>query len=262
MDDQMLSKLDDFDSMVVKCTINDRECEFEWYFDYKNYICYRIRTEGITDRKLDLHAVLYTGRPLRYSPQRGFNLFVENATYLPLMSTPILLTTGLGRRIDIKRSSYEQYPTPYSSCQVLDDEKNTLLNGDQLDRSIFDMVVATNYSNTRDTCLAACTQLMNNMSCSCQNYENFVLPFCSAPSSLRFCSLSFGLNYPCLYHVRLADYCLPRCPLECAQNVYSKSVTSYKYPLDYFDSYTSVFTGVSDFDTIQSGQINIANLST
>ena len=178
------------------------------------------------------------------------------------MSTPILLTTGLGRHIDIKRTSYEQYPTPYSQCQVLDDEKNTLLNGDQLDRSIFDMVVATNYSNTRDTCLAACTQLMNNMSCSCQNYENFVLPFCSAPSSLRFCSLSFGLNYPCLYHVRLADYCLPRCPLECAQNVYSKSVTSYKYPLDYFDSYTSVFTGVSDFDTIQSGQINIANLST
>ena len=256
MDKQTLSKLNDFNSMVVKCTVNGKDCEFEWYFDYKYYICYRIRTEGITDRKLELRAVLYTGRPLKFSPQRGFNLFVENATRLPLMSTPILLTIGLGRRIDIKRTSYEQYPTPYSQCQVLDDEKNTLVDSNPFNRSIFDMVVERNYSYTRATCLAACTQLVNNMTCSCQNYDNFVL------EDVKFCSVRFRYNFPCVYHLRLAEYCLPRCPLESAQNVFSKNVASYKYPLGYFDAYKSAFTGISDFNTSQSGQIVIANLST
>ena len=75
------------------------------YFDYK---CYRIRTEGISEHNLDLHAVLYTRRPLKFSSKRGFNLFAENWTHYPLLSTPIPLTTGLGRRIDIKRSRSTQ----------------------------------------------------------------------------------------------------------------------------------------------------------
>ena len=242
MDNQMLSKLDDFDSMVVKCSLNGRACQFEWYFNYKYYICYRIRTEGITDRKLDLHAVLYTGRSLVFSPQHGFNLFVENSTRMPLMSTPILLTTGLGRHIDIKRTSYEQYPSPYSSCEVLDDGKNTLLASDQLDRSIFDIVVTTNYSYTRDTCLAACKQLLNNKTCTCQNQENFVL------ADTKFCRVRFPSDtFQCPLQVNLAEYCLPRCPLECAQDVYSKSVSSYTYPNNNFDSYKSVFKGARDF---------------
>ena len=250
-----LSQMSDLGKMVLKCKINGQECELEWYFDFKNYICYRIRTEGIADRKLDLHAVFYTGPPMMFSPQRGFNLFVENATRYPLMSTPTLLTTGLGHRIHIKRTSYEQYPTPYSTCQVLDDGQNTLVVADpHFNRSIFDLVIATNYSYSRDTCVKVCTQLLNNETCGCQAYDNYLL------EDVKFCSILFPTD-KCNIMVSVAEYCLPLCPLECTQNVYEKTIASYTYPINYFDAYESAFTGASDFYRRLFYQISINDMS-
>ena len=253
-----LSLMTSLDKMVIKCTLNDKDCEFEWYFDYKNYICYRIRTEAVEDRKLDLHAVFYTGPALKISPQRGFNLFVENATRYPLLSTPTMITTGLGRRIDIKRTEYEQYPTPYSNCQVLHDGQNTLVSaGDQFDRKIFDMVVATNYSYSRDTCVSVCTQLLNKEACECQAYDNYVLD-----SETLFCSVRSWKGLQCVRNESVVEYCVPRCPLECTQNVYAKTVASYPYPTNYFDKYKSVFKGATDFYSPIDGHVDISNLST
>ena len=35
------------------------------------------------------------------------------------------------------------------------------------------MVVATNYSYTRETCVAVCTQLLNKEAGECQAYDNY-----------------------------------------------------------------------------------------
>ena len=151
--------MNDPTTMFVECTLNGIACEVEFYFDYKYFNCYRFKNNQIKDNKLELKAVLYTGKPLWISSQYGLNVFIESSTHYPLLSTPIFLTPGLGRHIVVRRNSYGQYPMPYSPCGVLSD--NTLIDS-LSDRSIFDMVLATNYSYSRDICLKICNQVLKN----------------------------------------------------------------------------------------------------
>ena len=49
-------------------------------------------------------------------------------------------------------------------------------------------------------------------------------------------------NLNCAFeNVSVFDYCMPRCPLECSQTIYGKSISTYSYPTDYFNKYESVF---------------------
>ena len=231
-----LSKMNNHTEMLVKCRINGMDCEVESYFDYKYFNCYRFKNDQITDdNTLVLTAVLYTGKPLWISPQHGFFVFIEDSTHYPLLSTPILLTPGLGRHIIVRRNSYDQCPMPYSACGVLDD--NTLIES-LFDRSIFDMVLATNYSYSRDICLKICNQVLNKQTCGCQTYDSYLL------SGTKLCEE----NVVCtLENVSAFDYCMPRCPLECSQTVFRKTIHSYTYPTSYFNKYESVFIAANDY---------------
>ena len=237
-----LAKMSDPQAMIVNCSVNGvHQCELEYYFDYKYYNCYRIKTNfASTQKKLTISAVLYTGRPLRISPQRGFQLFVEESRQYPLLSSPVLLSTGFGKHIRVSRNVYEQYESPYSDCTVRED--NSLVR-DLADRSVFDMLVTqTNYSYSRDLCLAACTQLVNNISCGCQAYDNYVL------EGVKMCTAGLFVDiFTCTRNMSIVDYCIPRCPLECKKSTYKKSIYTYTYPTDYFQKYQSQFENSSDF---------------
>ena len=237
-----LAEMSDPQAMIVNCTVNGvHQCELEYYFDYKYYNCYRIKTNYASQqKKLTISAVLYTGRPLRISPQRGFQLFVEEERHYPLLSPPILISTGFGKHIRVSRNVYEQYESPYSDCTVRED--NSLVS-DLADRSVFDMLVTqTNFSYSRDLCLAACTQLVNNISCGCQAYDNYVL------EGVKLCTAGLFVDiFTCTRNMSIVDYCIPRCPLECKKSTYKKSIYTYTYPTDYFQKYQSQFENSSDF---------------
>ena len=186
--------------------------------------------------------------PLYISMQAGFYLFIENATSFPLFSTPILLSTGYGRHIQVKRNSYNQYPTPYSDCQVLE-EGNELL-GDLADRKVFDLTLATNYSYSRDACLTICAQMLNKEACGCQVYENYLL---------RDGTEFYKAGFTCVTNASDAfDFCISRCPLECSRPEYQKVISKYIYPTNYFDKYESVLNLTKDFVGNQLNDIDMA----
>ena len=233
--DEELSNLTDHSKTIVDCSLNGNACEFEIFFTYKYFNCYRLKNNMMRESRFEFTTVLFSGQPVRVSPQRGFYLFIENSKSYPLLSTPILLSTGYGRHIKVNKNSYNQYPTPYSDCQVLED--NTLTE-DILDRSIFDMVLATNYSYTRDVCLIICNQLVNKESCGCQAYDNYIL------SGIEFCTEYF--DSPCKQNISAFDYCMPRCPLECSRPAYRKQISTFTYPPSYLEKYES-FVKLTDF---------------
>ena len=234
-----LSQMSDPESMIINCMVNGNKCELEYYFDYKYYNCYRIKTENVNAQKLTINAVLYTGRPLRIAPQRGFYIFIENSTSYPLISPPILLSTGFGKQIKVSKNVYDQYEWPYSDCTVRGD--NSLVV-DLDDKSIYDLVVQTNYSYSRDICLTACTQLLNNVSCGCQAYDKYVL------NGTIFCTAGLYQDiFSCTRNMSIVEYCIPRCPLECRKSTYRKTIFTYTYPIRYFQEYNKQFENLSDF---------------
>ena len=235
-----LSQLTDSQSMIVECSLNGIACEFEALFSYKRFNCFRFKNyQTFESKSLELKAVLYTGKPLYISPQPGFYLFIENAASYPLLSTPILISTGYGRHIKVKRNSYNQYPAPYSECQVLEDNE---LTEDLFDKSIFDLVLATNYSYSRDICLTICSQLIYKKVCDCQAYDAYYM------DGIRFCPSYFFLTtITCATRIKKAnvsifDFCMPRCPLECSRPAYRNKMSTYTYPSDYFKKYEDTFS--------------------
>ena len=226
--------------MIVECSLNGIACEFETLFSYKRFNCFRFKNDKTTEsQSLQLKAVLYTGKPLRVSPQPGFYLFIENATSYPLLSTPILLSTGYGRHIKVRRNSYNQYPAPYSDCQVLESNE---LTEELFDKSIFDLVLATNYTYSRDICLTICSQFINKKVCGCQAYDAYYI------DGVKFCPMYQDFEtIPCATQIANANvntfaFCMPRCPLECSRPAYRNKISTYTYPSDYFKKYEDTFS--------------------
>ena len=231
--DEELSNLTNHTQMIVECSLNGNACEFDIFFSHKYLNCYRFQNGIPTDNKFEFTAVLYTGKPLIILPQHGFYLFIENDKSYPLLSTPIVLSTGYGKHIKVKKNSYNQYPTPYSDYQVLE---NNHLTEDLFDRSIFGIVLATNYSYSRDICLIICNQLVNKESCGCQVYGDNML------GGIKFCQDGFT----CIQNISAFDYCMPRCPLECLRLAYKKQINTYTYPPNYFEKYENA-VNLADF---------------
>ena len=99
---------------------------------------------------------------------RGFYMFLHNSTdFLYEIARPvIILSAGYCTQVNIDRHFYHQYEYPYSECGVLEDNSLVI---NLADRSIFDKVIATNSSYTRQTCLAFCTQMLTARRCGCQS---------------------------------------------------------------------------------------------
>ena len=248
LNEEELFKLNDHTQMLVECSLNGKSCELEIFFNYKYFNCYRFKTDQVTEKKFVLKAVVYTGKPLRISQQRGFYLFIESDKSYPLLSTPIFLSTRSGRHIEVKKNSYIQYPAPYSDCQVL--ENNELIE-DLLDRSIFDMVLATNYSYSRDICLTICKQQLNKEVCGCQLYGNYLL------NGTELCRLDIMFENFCTFQGDANSFCMPRCPLECSRSDYRKQINAYTYQSSYFEKYEHNLNLTNDLSTNDDGTFNI-----
>ena len=256
-EEELAQMTDDEEKTIVECSLNGHECELDFYFDYNYLSCYRFSTErDKSSDKLELDAVLYTGRPLQYSLQRGFRLFVDDEEHYPLLSTPILVTTGLGRRIQLALNSYEQYPVPYSTCGVLEQDNELVV--DVPDRSIFDMVLATNYSYSRDLCLLVFGQVLKRQACECQAYASYVL---DEGNETLFCDTNLvcaPLTATDEANTSAVDYCMSRCPLECVRSAYTKTISTYALPASYFADRYVLDEYASDF---KSGQLRQKNMT-
>ena len=185
--------------------------------------------------------VLYAGLPDYWSGLigtyglRGFYIYINNETEYPytLAPSPILVTPGLGTRIAFSRSFYEQFnewPYAYSECRV--NGQNKLMGPPLNDRSLFEQVIATDYSYSRSMCILFCAQLETTRACGCNNY---VIPnpvegydFCIMPSQKKCADEFFYFTFSKDDFIN--ENCLQKCPLECTQSQLTTSFSYYKYP--------------------------------
>ena len=178
----------DFDGFVISCKFQNKPCKtdsFRQIFHPYNLNCIQFNSgfnnngdtvelltakEGGTFNELSME--FYVGIP-NYLTQliagRGINLFIANTSEDPFKNTPspIMLTPGIGTRINVVKNVYSQYnswPYLYSSCNVNERDE---LNEPIKDESMFKRVLANNYTYAQDSCLLLCFQTYMRKQCNC-----------------------------------------------------------------------------------------------
>ena len=291
LSDEEKQKMTDFDSILISCTIGLAKCnasDFEWIWHPSKYNCYRYNSkrDNLVNANVpgwinfNLEIQLYAGLPDYWSymiglyAKRGFYVYIQNATDYPFSTnpSPILVTPGYGVYINVMRIFYEQFneaPYKYSKCRV--NEENEVMGEPLKDPYLFEEVVKTNFTYSRDTCILFCAQLQTTKKCGCNSYdielkvEGFDL--CLSPAD-RNCSNDFYYN-TFLSGNYITDNCLDKCPLECSQRTLSPKLTYYNYPSlqdAYFTRYFNskmidTFINQTDFNTYDQLVYNLAKFT-
>ena len=228
---------------LISCAFENEACsltDFEYIFHPYLLSCYRFNADGSKHASLSgimnsLSVQLYVGLPNYISSmviQNSAIVFIQNSTDYPLSpyTTFTSVSPGIAVSFIPKRNIYEQYPAPYSSCTVLEDNK--LLSGyEPADRTLFDAVVATGYPYSQSTCILFCQQTLTARACGCYmsfiEYEVTGYPLCGLFKDV-VCALNFFGNFSQSSIIK--DECLSNCPLECDSSLLEISTSSSVYP--------------------------------
>ena len=187
----MMSNLYD---ILVTCIFNFVPCnssQFEFIYHPLYHNCYRfnsgfdaqhratplitVLTSGlVSGLTLDLYAGLTDSQNYENNTvARGFRVFVQNSSEYPYSygMKPYILTPGLQNTFSVARTFYKQYnewPYRYSECAI--DESGELLVP-LTDRSLYELILQTNYSYTRFVCQVSCFQYNLIDECQCVDYN-------------------------------------------------------------------------------------------
>ena len=185
----------DIGDMVVACEFQGQQCNVSRDFSYMFHPYYlncfsfngdgksRVNIAGLTSQfKLEL----YAGVPdeISYLLSRGFHVFIQNASEYPLnyAPSPYELTPAFGKTFMPQRTFYHQLEHPYSECTVSGNNELTEPLGDT---SLFDQLVADEYSYSQDDCVLLCKQLIFGNTCRCLNLAiDYIPPSVIARESL------------------------------------------------------------------------------
>ena len=291
LSDEEKQKMTDFDSILISCMAGITKCNssnFEWIWHPSKYNCYRYNSkrEHLVNANVpgwinfNLNINLYAGLPDYWSymiglyAKRGFYVYIHNATDYPFSTnpSPIVITPGYGVYINVLRTFYDQFnewPYKYSDCRV--NEENEVMGEPLKDPYLFEEVVKTNFTYSRDTCILFCAQLQTTKKCGCNSYdielkvEGFDL--CLSPAD-RNCSNDFYYN-TFLSGNYITENCLDKCPLECSQRTLSPKLTYYNYPSlqdAYFTRYYNAkmidtFINQTDFNTYDQLVYNLVKFN-
>ena len=117
---------------------------------------------------------------------------------------------------------------PYSDCTVNDDNS---LSEPLKDSSLFDFIIKSNYSYSREYCYGLCEQMIVAKTCNCINFYNmFRIP------NYKICKTSDETmcGYKSMVRTMEPNFyiinCLDKCPLECFEQKYKFLETFSNYP--------------------------------
>ena len=233
MSNEQIRRMSDFESILVDCTIGSVKCNASHFTPTLDTIflnCYSFNADtealhvadeaGLVNNRLSV--LLNASAPssavaASLMPMRGFFIKVRNASiaWTDSVPSPFTLTPGMGALFSVRRFIFEQWPKPYSRCQVSVDNK---LSETLDDSYYFDYVVAqNNRSYTWTNCFGLCMQQFIVKECNC----TFIPLGYSLPnvgkclSSIEYnCAYSFYANKQ-IASGSLTSACMSKCPLEC-----------------------------------------------
>ena len=233
--DEQLKKFGLSLSQIMSCMYMFVSClnDLHWYWSYSYGNCWQFNSGlNLTNQRVRLkqsntdgHSYglnieifpLYNRNDLSGATSNGMVVFVHNSSFRP--STPqVSIEPGKLSNIEIERTFYQKYPSPYSECIDLASYSSDLYNY---------MKNLGKYTYRQQDCFELCLQKNVINACKCflifvSNLSTTVEP-CLTPSQNE-CSFQQYLSFD------LSECKSKSCPLECETIKYDLTVSSQAYP--------------------------------
>jgi len=226
--------------ILLECTFNQNKCsqtDFTWSFDPLYGNCYTFNSGFDSNgNKIDLNESLlsdpYYGLELTLyvnvyeklldtiTYAAGVVVRIGNSSYLTDFGTAgVFITSGFNTFISVNREFKSILPKPYSNCDI---DLNSASNEQNSD--LYNLIVQSNYAYSQQLCFKQCGQMtvISKYNCS--------LPYIlSLYNNVKTCNMGSISKIDLIYSADfINEICLPLCPLECSQNVYTSSVSFYQ----------------------------------
>ena len=237
-----IERMSDLESVLVDCTIGASKCNashFTYTLDTVFQNCYTFNGDalhkadkaGLVNNRLSVllnaSTPAWSAVAASLMPLRGFYVKIRNAsTWSHSVPSPFMLTPGTGALFSVRRFFYDQWPKPYSKCQVSADNQLTEPFDDP---RYFDYVTAeSNRSYTWTNCHSFCMQTLIVNECNCTfipvGYLLQNVSKCLSDAEYN-CAYSFYAKQQTSGEV--ASWCERKCPLECHIPVLRATMSSY-----------------------------------
>ena len=225
------------------CTSND----FNWKYDYIYGNCFlfnagldqngqfnaRFLDSIIPGKTNGLQITMYLNiiEKLRILSQ-SYGLYInvdygENNGF----SNMIEISAGYETNIAVNREFVQQYPTPYSNCELSDNlPKN-------FDSKLYKMFPGLGINYKQSVCFELCHQTILKEHCNCTNddfYSFYNIQNCYSKADMDCLNIIMD-KY--IYEDFFEKECAPLCPLECNQTIYHLTISATKLNLNYFANF-------------------------
>lgn len=228
------------DDIVLECKFNRSKCnstEFEWFYSSSYGNCYKFNSGfGSNGQAIPLR-YFYTSGPdsglslelfvgssssslFSYYENSGLKIFITNQSVIPTNDEGLQAPTGFSTNIIIKKEILINEPMPYSSCERLEEFKNSEL--------IF-YIKSLNKTYRQKDCLELCFQKATIEKCGCYDVAYPSLG-CKKPCYLNETSTQCLDDNFSEYYDQIIKKCLVICPLECEMINYKTEISYSDYP--------------------------------
>ena len=239
MSNAQIARMSDLESVLVDCTIGSVKCNashFKPTFDSIFLNCYSFNADtdalhkadqsGLANNRLSVllnASASSSAVAASLMPFRGFYINIRNASTWSSPS-PFMLMSGMGALFSVRRFFYDQWPKPYSKCQVNVDNQLTSAIDDSY---YFDYINAhSNYSYTWNDCRSFCIQEIIAKQCNC-TFMPFGYTFPNVSKCLSSAEYNCAYSFYAKQQIAVGELCESRCPLECHTPVLKTSMSSY-----------------------------------
>lgn len=157
----------------------------------------------------------------------GLAVFVHDNWTSPLSVEPIFVYPNAETNIALSRTQIKKVPEPYSLCRNLNDDDPNNASSSILK----DLIKSTGFAYKQSDCIIQC-------------YQKFVIERCNCYDLKFVCYFDNGSVVPCANNTCyssiyeqffssndfIAQNCMPLCPLECNNTIYTASISMNGYP--------------------------------
>lgn len=211
--------------------------EIKWYYSTLFGNCFQINSGKDSDGNSipiykvfnlgednGLHLIIYLGEQLDnlfyLQNSVGARIFIHNESTLPLDSEGFNLQVGKTTNIEIRKELSSSVPSPYSSCQNLDNYNSILYNFIKNSGNVY----------RQEDCMDLCYQMSTIAKCGCYDLES------KRFTSDKPCYLNEE-DYTCLadnfkefINQVKNENCTKECPIECESEGFHLDMSYDDFP--------------------------------
>jgi len=243
--------------MLISCKFKGKACsenDFQLYHNFFYGNCYRFNGgynssnqqtsyQKITKAgwKYGLQLELYTGDNSTLSISSGFRILIHNQSDIAVFPEEdgVDIQTGLITNIAISKTMIKRLGAPYYECMgdLTDSTYDKLIAKSKTMQNMKNVLGYKSYD--QNVCVKLCLQKYTFDKCNC---TDFTLPkyFQNQTDIACYTETQFNctnINQETFFNSDDIDNCMNDCPDECEFNDYATSISSSKYPSNWFKNF-------------------------